>query len=133
MSLRQSLGTLSFRRTLCLLPTHFGHWLVCNSLYPWLFGQDLYVLPPFRADLLVQLGPLIHRNQITFLSSVPSVWRLALKTARSPAARTLQRVFCGSAPLSASLWRQVQQWTGAREVMNAYGITQTGSWLAGTR
>src|SRR5258705_3928493 len=38
----------------------------------------------------------------------------------------------GSAPLSASLWRQIQEWTGARAVMNAYGITETGSWLAGT-
>ena len=39
---------------------------------------------------------------------------------------------CGSAPLSASLWRSIQEWTGAREVFNAYGITETGSWLAGT-
>ena len=54
MSLRQSLGIESFRRTLCLLPTHFGHGLICNSLFPWLFGQDLYVLPPFRADLLLR-------------------------------------------------------------------------------
>jgi acyl-CoA synthetase (AMP-forming)/AMP-acid ligase II len=132
MSLRQSLGVESFRRTLCLLPTHFGHGLICNSLFPWLFGQDLYILPPFRADLLVQLGPLLDRHEITFLSSVPSVWRLALKTARPPESRILERVFCGSAPLSASLWRSIQEWTGAREVFNAYGITETGSWLAGT-
>jgi len=132
MALRQSLPLEAFRRTLCLLPTHFGHGLICNSLFPWLFGQDLYILPPFRADLLVQLGALIDRNAITFLSSVPSVWRLALKTARPPAAGTLQRVFCGSAPLSASLWKSIQQWTGTRQVLNAYGITETGSWLAGT-
>ena len=132
ISLRDSLGLESFRRTLCLLPTHFGHGLVCNSLFPWLFGQDLYILPPFRADLLLQLGSLLDAHGITFLSSVPSVWRLALKTARPPSARTVQRVFCGSAPLSAALWRSVQEWTGAREVMNAYGITETGSWLAGT-
>ncbi|HKA16299.1 MAG TPA: class I adenylate-forming enzyme family protein [Myxococcota bacterium] len=131
-SLHQSLGLDSFRRTLCLLPTHFGHGLVCNSLFPWLFGQDLYILPPFRADLVVRLGALLDGHGITFLSSVPSVWRLALKTARPPEARTLQRVFCGSAPLSAALWRSIGEWTGAREVMNAYGITETGSWLAGT-
>jgi acyl-CoA synthetase (AMP-forming)/AMP-acid ligase II len=132
MSLRQSLGIESFRRTLCLLPTHFGHGLICNSLFPWLFGQDLYVLPPFRADLLLQLGDLVDRHEITFLSSVPPVWRLALKTARPPESGTLERVFCGSAPLSASLWRSIQEWTGTREVFNAYGITETGSWLAGT-
>jgi oxalate---CoA ligase len=132
MSLHQSLGLDAFRRTLCLLPTHFGHGLVCNSLFPWLFGQDLYILPPFRADLVVGLGALLDGHGITFLSSVPTVWRLALKTARPPETKSLQRVFCGSAPLSAALWRSVQEWTGAREVMNAYGITETGSWLAGT-
>jgi acyl-CoA synthetase (AMP-forming)/AMP-acid ligase II len=132
MALRQSLDLAAFRRTLCLLPTHFGHGLICNSLFPWLFGQDLHILPPFRPDLLAQLGPLIDRHSITCLSSVPSVWRLALKTARPPAAGTLQRVLCGSAPLSAGLWRSIQQWTGTRHVLNAYGITETGSWLAGT-
>jgi acyl-CoA synthetase (AMP-forming)/AMP-acid ligase II len=132
MSLRQCLGLTSFRRTLCLLPTHFGHGLICNSLFPWLFGQDLYVLPPFRPDLVARLGPLLDEHGITFLSSVPSLWRLALKTARPPARGTLERVFCGSAPLSASLWRSIREWTGAREVLNAYGITETASWLAGT-
>jgi len=30
------------------------------------------------------------------------------------------------------LWTSIQKWTGAPEVWNAYGITETGSWLAGT-
>jgi acyl-CoA synthetase (AMP-forming)/AMP-acid ligase II len=60
------------------------------------------------------------------------VWRLALRAARPPAKGTLERVFCGSAPLSAHLWRQIQSWAGTREVCNAYGITETGSWVAGT-
>jgi len=131
-SLASALGLASYRRTLCLLPTHFGHGLICNCLFPWLGGQDLYVLPPFRADLLVQLGELIDRHGITFLSSVPTVWRLAIKTARPPEGGSLVRVHCGSAPLSANLWRSVQEWTGTRDVKNAYGITETGSWLAGT-
>jgi acyl-CoA synthetase (AMP-forming)/AMP-acid ligase II len=46
--------------------------------------------------------------------------------------RRLERVFCGSAPLSAHLWSDIRRWTGARDVWNAYGITETGSWLAGT-
>jgi acyl-CoA synthetase (AMP-forming)/AMP-acid ligase II len=131
-SLRSFLGIETFRRTLCLLPTHFGHGLICNSLFPWLFGQDLYVLPPFRADTLVGLGTVIDQYAITFLSSVPTVWRLALKTAKPPERDSLVRVFCGSSPLSGALWRSVQQWTRAKEVMNVYGITETGSWLAGT-
>jgi acyl-CoA synthetase (AMP-forming)/AMP-acid ligase II len=132
ISLESVLGLDSFSRTLCLLPTHFGHGLICNCLFPWLYGQDLYVLPPFRANLLTQLGELIDTHKITFLSSVPTVWRLAIKTARPPRAATLSRIFCGSAPLSASLWRSVREWAGTRHVVNAYGITETGSWLAGT-
>jgi acyl-CoA synthetase (AMP-forming)/AMP-acid ligase II len=130
--LQSVLGIESFRRTLCLLPTHFGHGLICNCLFPWLHGQTLYVLPPFRADILVSLGKMIDQNEITFFSSVPTVWRLALKTAKPPERGSLARVFCGSAPLSADLWRSVQQWTRAKEVMNVYGITEVGSWLAGT-
>ena len=132
MSLRAALGLEAYRRTLCLLPTHFGHGLICNCLFPWLFGQSLYVLPPFRADILIRLGELIDEHRITFLSSVPTVWRLALKTARPPTSGSLSRVFCGSAPLSAALWESVQEWSGTASVMNAYGITETGSWLAGT-
>src|SRR5262249_31190920 len=74
-ALEDSVGIQKFRRTLCLLPTHFGHGLICNCLFPWLFGQDLYVLPPFRPDLLVELGSVVDRYGITFLSSVPTVWR----------------------------------------------------------
>jgi acyl-CoA synthetase (AMP-forming)/AMP-acid ligase II len=132
MALRQSLGVATFRRTLCLLPTHFGHGLICNSLFPWLSGQDLFILPAFQNEVILKLGSLLDGNRITFLSSVPAVWRLALKMARPPRARSLERVFCGSAPLSAFLWKEIQQWTGTKEVLNAYGITETGSWVAGT-
>ena len=132
MALRSSLGVAPFRRTLCLLPTHFGHGLVSNSLFPWLSGQHLFICPPFKADLLLKLGALLDEHRITFLSSVPTVWRLALKTAAPPRLSTLERVFCGSAPLSAHLWKDIQTWTGVRDVWNVYGITETGSWLAGT-
>ena len=132
VTLRQSLGLRTFRRTLCLLPTHFGHGLICNCLFPWLSGQDLFILPPFKTEVILQLGALLDNNGITFMSSVPTMWRLALKTAKPPRLHTLQRVFCGSAPLSAFLWRQIQEWTGTGEVLNSYGITETGSWVAGT-
>ena len=132
VALRQSLGLQTFRRTLCLLPTHFGHGLICNCLFPWLSGQDLFILPPFRTEGIVQLGSLLDNNRITFMSSVPTMWRIALKVAKPPRSHTLQRVFSGSAPLSASLWGEIQEWTGTREVFNSYGITETGSWVAGT-
>ena len=130
-ALRFRLGTSAFRRSLCLLPTHFGHGLVCNALYPWLSGQDLCVLPPFRADVVMRLGSIIEDHDITFLSSVPTLWRLALRTSKPPRSGCLARVFCGSAPLSAKLWTSIQDWAGTEDVWNAYGITETGSWLAG--
>lgn len=131
-SLRDCLGIAAYRNTLCLLPTHFGHGLICNCLFPWLSGQHLFILPPFRPDLLSDLGGIIDSHRISFMSSVPPVWRLALKLAKPPSAGTLERVFCGSAPLSGTLWTAVQEWTGTDDVRNAYGITETASWLAGS-
>ena len=132
MSLRENLGIERFRRSLCLLPTHFGHGLICNCLFPWLSGQDLFILPPFRPDIIMQLGSIIDAHKITFMSSVPPVWRLALKLTKSPKGGTLEQVHCGSAPLSANLWKEIIQWSGTNNVLNAYGITETGSWVAGT-
>ncbi|MCO6411439.1 MAG: acyl--CoA ligase [Thiogranum sp.] len=132
IALQQALGLESYRRTLCLLPTHFGHGLICNCLYPWLSGQELFILPPFSPQVIMRLGALIDEHEITFMSSVPSVWRLALKTARAPQKGSLKRIACGSAPLTAHLWEQIQAWGGTSEVLNTYGITETGSWVAGT-
>lgn len=131
-TLEQRLGLSAYERTLCVLPTHFGHGLICNCLFPWLNGADLFIAPPFQTGLIMDLGTLIDDHEITFMSSVPSVWNLALKTARAPAQERLRRVHVGSAPLSANLWRQIQEWTGTTDVFNAYGITETGSWTAGT-
>lgn len=130
--LRSAIGTDTFSRTLCLLPTHFGHGLICNCLYPWLSGNTLLVLPPYRADLVTGLGALVDEHRITFMSSVPPVWRLALRLSTPPKLGSLRRVFCGSAPLTRALWDSVRKWSGTLEVFNAYGITETGSWLAGT-
>jgi acyl-CoA synthetase (AMP-forming)/AMP-acid ligase II len=132
MSLRHSLGIERYRKTLCLLPTHFGHGLICNSLFPWLSGCDLHILPPFKPDIVMSLGSILDEHEITFMSSVPSLWQLAQRVAKPPRKRTLQRVFCGSAPLSAALWKSIRDWTGTDEVWNAYGITETGSWVAGS-
>jgi len=131
-TLRQSLGLECYRRTLCILPTHFGHGLICNCLYPWLAGCELYVAPPFMTGPILRLGSMIDDHGISFVSSVPSIWNLALNGASPPQRSSLERVHVGSAPLSESLWRKIQNWTGTDEVFNAYGITETGSWVAGT-
>ena len=131
-SLRQALGTETYRRTLCLLPVYFGHGLICNCMFPLLSGCDLYLGPAFAPDALSQLGRTIDRHRITAMSSVPTLWRLALKLARAPREGSLRRVHCGSAPLSRELWRRIAEWAGGAEVVNSYGITETGSWLAGS-
>ncbi|HKW13252.1 MAG TPA: fatty acid--CoA ligase family protein, partial [Candidatus Krumholzibacteria bacterium] len=132
MALRDNLGLDAYARTLCTLPTHFGHGLICNALFPWLSGCDLYIMPPFRPETIARLGTIIDENRITFMSSVPALWRLALRIAKPPSLHALSRVFIGSAPLSAALWSDIAAWAGSARVMNAYGITETGSWLAGT-
>jgi acyl-CoA synthetase (AMP-forming)/AMP-acid ligase II len=114
------------------LPTHFGHGLICNALYPWLGGQELHVVSPFRPDVLMQLGAIVDSCDITFLSSVPAMWRLIVRTSRPPRHPRLERVFCGSAPLSARLWAGIQAWAGTRDVWNVYGMTETASWMVGT-
>ena len=131
-ALQQSLGTERYRRSLCLLPTHFGHGLICNCLFPWLSGCDLFIAPPFKADLIMRLGEIIDAHEISFMSSVPSLWNLALKTASPPTGKSLERVHVGSAPLSEHNWTEIQRWADTQEVFNAYGITETGSWVAGT-
>ena len=118
--------------SLCLLPTNFGHGLICNCLFPLLSGKKLVVLPKFNLTVLAKLGNIIDEFSVTYMSSVPSVWKSALSISRPPEKGSLRLVTCGSAPLSADLWQKMQTWTGTKRIWNTYGITETGSWIAGT-
>ena len=129
--LRQSLGTAPYARTLCLLPVYFGHGLICNALFPLLSGCDLYLGPAFTPQMLARLSRVIDEHRITAMSSVPTMWRLALRLSPRPKNDSLERVHCGSAPLSADLWSRIAEWAGA-PVVNTYGITETASWLGGS-
>lgn len=131
-ALTDALGLKAYERTLCVLPTHFGHGLICNCLFPWLSGCDLIIAPAFKTDSVMQLGSIIDKYCISFMSSVPVMWSIALKTASPPTKGSLRRIHVGSAPLSEDMWTGIQKWSGVREVFNAYGITETGSWIAGT-
>jgi acyl-CoA synthetase (AMP-forming)/AMP-acid ligase II/thioesterase domain-containing protein/acyl carrier protein len=116
-------------RTLVTLPTFFGHGLIGNSLTP-LFAGGTIVLHPRGMLLINNLGSIIDEHRISFLSSVPSFWRLVLTCSARPVGGSLLRVHVGSAPLSADLWSDIAVWSNA-EVVNCYGITETANWIAG--
>lgn len=130
ISQRERFGTAAFAHTLCLQPTNFSWGLVGTSLFAWLSGQDLYVVPAFRSDILLRLGAMCDEHAITCVPSVPAMWRIVLRTTTPPKQGTLRRVLCCTGPLPASLWRDVQRWSGVRDVINVYGMTESGSLAA---
>lgn len=117
--------------TLSILPMHFGHGLIGNSLTPLSAGARLALWPEPGVAGLSRLGSTLDELGITFMSSVPSVWRVALRLSPRPSRGTLRRIHIGSAPLAADLWDQVAEWAGIRRVLNMYGITEAANWIGG--
>jgi oxalate---CoA ligase len=124
-----AIGTPALARALVSLPTHFGHGLIGNSLTPLLAGGDI-VLHRLGISMANDLGRIIDQHDITFMSSVPALWRLALTRSPRPTGGSLVRVHVGSAPFPAALWSEVVAWSGT-EVVNCYGTTETANWIAG--
>ena len=118
--------------TLCVLPTHFGHGLLANCLFPLFRGAKLHLTRPFDFNVISRLGQLIDDHEITFLSTVPTIWEMARRFSSPPKKTSLRRVHCASAPLSLELWKDIQKWAGENtRVFNVYGLTETASWVAG--
>ena len=124
-----AIGRDALKRALVTLPTHFGHGLIGNALTPLLAGGDV-VLYPDGAPLADDLGRTIDRHGITFMTSVPALWRIAKRLSEPPKGGSLVRVHVGSAPLSAQLWSEIAAWSRAA-VVNCYGMTETANWIAG--
>ena len=125
------IGHDTLARSLCVLPTHFGHGLIGNCLTPLYSGGDLFLMYGAGISGTAMLGEVIDKNEIRFMSSVPAFWKVALRIANPPKGNTFRRVHIGSAPLSAELWQGVVSWTGTRKVANMYGITETANWIGG--
>jgi acyl-CoA synthetase (AMP-forming)/AMP-acid ligase II len=126
---RSAIGEKPLARTLVTLPTHFGHGLIGNALTPLLAGGDIVLHPPGLA-LAQNLGRIIDDHRISFMSSVPAFWRMALKFSAAPRLDSLLRIHVGSAPLSGRPWSEIASWSRA-EVVNCYGMTETANWIAG--
>lgn len=123
------IGEATLARTLVTLPLHFGHGLIGNTLTP-LFAGGSVILPSRGLRLAQDLGRTIDQQGITFMSSVPALWQLAVRIGPSPQRDSLVRVHVGSAPLTTGLWHAIVAWSDA-EVVNCYGITEVANWFAG--
>ena len=93
-------------------------------------GGDLIIAPGSILSSTGSLGELIDEYNVQFMSSVPSFWKAVLR-GKKPIQKSLKRVHIGSAPLSSQLWNEIINWTGTKNVVNMYGITETANWVWG--
>ena len=125
----QFMASADLARSLNVLPVHFGHGLIGNCLTPLAAGARLSVWSPGVSELH-GLGAYLDRERITFMSSVPSLWKVAMRLSEKPA-HALKRVHVGSAPLAIEQWEAISDWVGTRRVVNMYGMTEAANWIAG--
>jgi len=116
---------------LCMLPTHFGHGLVCSCLTTLHFGGTLVLCRPFDAELLPRVLALADQHAVTTFSTVPTIIRLMLRNQaiRAPAAGRLRFVTCASAPLHPEEVDAFEARFGV-PLLNCYGLTEAGTWSA---
>jgi acyl-CoA synthetase (AMP-forming)/AMP-acid ligase II len=117
--------------TLCTLPLHFGHGLIGNCLTPMYVGAKLCLACGGGLTAAADLGRIIDRYHITFLSSVPSQWQQVIRLSDSPKSSCLRRIHIGSAPLPISLVRDVENWSASSNIWNMYGLTEAANWFSG--
>ena len=74
----------------------------------------------------------MDETKTTFLSGVPSFWRMAERLSPPPKTPPTQ-VHVGSEALSLELWQGIADWAGTHNVLNMYGLTETANWVGGAR
>jgi acyl-CoA synthetase (AMP-forming)/AMP-acid ligase II len=125
-----AIGRADLARTLNVLPAFFGHGLIGNCLTALAAGGTLHIWTNPDIAELRGLSDFIDREKITFMSSVPSFWKIAMRMSEAPK-QPLARVHVGSAPLSLEFWNEISRWVGTRRVFNMYGMTETANWIGG--
>ncbi|MEN0000338.1 MAG: class I adenylate-forming enzyme family protein [Pseudomonadota bacterium] len=126
----QVIGPSMLAHSLCVLPVFFGHGIIGNCLTPLAAGATLYLWPSPNLAEIGQFPKIVDENAISFMSSVPTFWKLAMCVAEQPA-RIIDRVHVGSAPLGVSQWEEIAQWCKTDNVWNMYGMTETANWIGG--
>ncbi|MEO8700889.1 MAG: class I adenylate-forming enzyme family protein [Kofleriaceae bacterium] len=119
-------------RSLCLLPTHFGHGLICNCLSTLFYGGSLVLCRPFDFQLVTRLTKILEDFQVSTFSTVPAVVRtLMLVLDRRPRVTlpALRFVTCASSTLTTDDIEPFEEKLGV-PLLNCYGITETASWTA---
>jgi len=129
--IRAWFGLSEADRELCMLPTHFGHGLVCACLTTLGFGGTLALCRPFDAELLPRAFALADEHRATTFSTVPTIVRLMLRNPaiRPPASGRLRFVTCASAPLHPEEVAAFEARFGV-PLLNCYGLTEAGTWSA---
>jgi len=128
---QKNLPNESFLNTLCMLPLNFGHGLISNFLFPLFSGQQVFLAPSSRLDIYSSLGETIDEYGITCFSSVPSILKIAANFSQAPKKKSLEKIFCASAPLDVETWANTLNWSSGIRVNNMYGMTELASWIAG--
>lgn len=117
--------------TLCALPTHFGHGLICNSLFPLVHGAQVFIADSFSPSFVSELDRVVNHHQIRFLSSTPSTWAIAEEFANIERKPSLKRVHCASAVLDGQHLKSLLRWADTATSWNVYGLTEFLGWVSG--
>lgn len=121
---------------LCLLPTFFGHGLICNSLFAIYFSTNFYIAKKMDILLATNFKSELKKYQINFFSTVPSIWDLILNFSeeKNISLPFLKRVHCASAVLKSEKADLILNWLGQDvSFYNVFGITEMSGWFSGTK
>lgn len=130
----QVIGANTVERSLCFVPTYFGHGLICNSLYPIFRGKRLFIAKSMSLEFAQKFSALLTRERITFFSSVPSHWEFILHFAEHLKEHSLRRVHSASAPLRSDKSQRILEWLGPQvNFYDIYGATEMLGWFAGKK
>ena len=132
-ALRHAIPIDETRRTLCFLPTFFSHGLICNSLFPLLSGNHLFVTGSFGLGLINELDSLVNKYEIQFFSSTPPIWTMLEQLGSRQNKPGLKRIHCASAPLDRSRIQVMRTWAPDSDFWNVYGLTEFLGWVSGAR